>query len=127
MDVRKVDFLQGIAINDVASGAIVRGAVGPDDAILIRRDDEFFIVGAQCSHYHGELADGLVAQDTIRCPLHHACFSLRTGTSLRAPAWMRLPVGAPSGLAIGYLPAKSSRRKMPQPWWQRRHMRHRPP
>jgi apoptosis-inducing factor 3 len=86
MDVKKVDFLQGIAINEVASGAIVRGVVGSEDAILIRRDDEFFIVGAQCSHYHGELADGLVAQDTIRCPLHHACFSLRTGTALRAPA-----------------------------------------
>ena len=86
MDVKKVDFLQGIAINDVANGTIVRGMVGSEDAILIRRDDEFFILGAQCSHYHGELADGLVAQDTIRCPLHHACFSLRTGTALRAPA-----------------------------------------
>jgi apoptosis-inducing factor 3 len=86
MDAKKVDFLQGIAINELATGAIVRGTVGSEDAILIRGDDEFFIVGAQCSHYHGELSDGLVAQDTIRCPLHHACFSLRNGTALRAPA-----------------------------------------
>ena len=86
MDEKKVDFLQGIAINDLPSDVIVRGVVGSEDAILIRRGDDFFVIGAQCSHYHGELADGLVVEDTVRCPLHHACFSLRTGTALRAPA-----------------------------------------
>jgi apoptosis-inducing factor 3 len=86
MDAKKIDFLQGIAINDVPSGAIVRGVVDSEDAILVRRGDDFFFVGAQCSHYHGELADGLIVGDTVRCPLHHACFSLRTGTALKAPA-----------------------------------------
>jgi apoptosis-inducing factor 3 len=86
MDAKKIDFRQGVAVNDLANGAILRGVVGAEDAILIRRGDDFFAIGAQCSHYHGELADGLIVDDTIRCPLHHACFSLRTGTALRAPA-----------------------------------------
>jgi NADPH-dependent 2,4-dienoyl-CoA reductase/sulfur reductase-like enzyme/nitrite reductase/ring-hydroxylating ferredoxin subunit len=86
MDGKKIDFLQGVGVHDMAEGAILRGTVGAEDAILIRRGDDFFAIGAQCSHYHGELADGLIVDDTIRCPLHHACFSLRTGTALRAPA-----------------------------------------
>jgi NADPH-dependent 2,4-dienoyl-CoA reductase/sulfur reductase-like enzyme/nitrite reductase/ring-hydroxylating ferredoxin subunit len=80
------DFRAGIEIDVVPDGAILRGRVAEEEAILVRRGDAYFAVGGQCTHYHGSLASGLVVDDTIRCPLHHACFDLRTGAALRAPA-----------------------------------------
>jgi apoptosis-inducing factor 3 len=80
------DFRGGMEIRDILDGAIVAGRVDAEEAILVRRGEEFFAVGAQCTHYHGALANGLAVDDTIRCPLHHACFSLRSGVALRAPA-----------------------------------------
>ena len=81
----------GIAVDDLPDGAMLQGKVGDDDVILARRGDEFFAVGANCTHYGGPLANGLMLGDELRCPLHHACFSLRTGEALRAPAFDAIP------------------------------------
>jgi NADPH-dependent 2,4-dienoyl-CoA reductase/sulfur reductase-like enzyme/nitrite reductase/ring-hydroxylating ferredoxin subunit len=80
------NLADGLAVGAVQPGGMVLGRVGDEDVVLARAGDEFFAVGAHCTHYHGALADGLVVGDTVRCPLHHACFSLRSGEALRAPA-----------------------------------------
>jgi len=80
------DLGAGIALADVPDGGAVQGRAGDDDVILIRRGDALHAVGAHCTHYHAPLADGLIDGDTVRCPWHHARFSLRTGEALRAPA-----------------------------------------
>src|ERR1700719_4716947 len=80
------DFKSGFPVGDLQEGGSVIGQVDGEDAILVRSGNEFFAVGADCTHYHGPLSDGLIVGDTVRCPWHHACFSLRSGEALRAPA-----------------------------------------
>jgi NADPH-dependent 2,4-dienoyl-CoA reductase/sulfur reductase-like enzyme/nitrite reductase/ring-hydroxylating ferredoxin subunit len=85
-DPKGFDFRSGVPLQQIPDGAIVAGHLGDVEIIVVRRGAEFFAVGAHCTHYHGPLADGLLVGDTVRCPWHHACFSLRTGEALRAPA-----------------------------------------
>jgi len=81
-----VDLSKGVSATGLEDGGMLLGHVGDKDVVLVRSGSELFAVGANCTHYRGPLAEGLVVGDTIRCPLHHACFSLRTGEALRAPA-----------------------------------------
>lgn len=87
----KPDFKSGFPIRDVPDGGMVLGQVDGEDVLLARRSEELFAVGAYCTHYHGPLADGLAIGEEVRCPWHHACFSLRTGEALRAPALDPVP------------------------------------
>jgi NADPH-dependent 2,4-dienoyl-CoA reductase/sulfur reductase-like enzyme/nitrite reductase/ring-hydroxylating ferredoxin subunit len=80
------DFSQGVKLADIAEGATLGGRVGDEPVLLSRFDGELFAVGGTCTHYGGALADGVNSGQSVRCPLHHACFSLRTGEVLRAPA-----------------------------------------
>ncbi|MBI4219706.1 MAG: Rieske 2Fe-2S domain-containing protein, partial [Chloroflexi bacterium] len=80
------DFAAGIPFSSLADGRAVRGHVGEDPVILIRRADQVFAIGASCTHYGGPLDEGLVVGDTVRCPWHHACFDLKSGDALRSPA-----------------------------------------
>lgn len=85
-DVEKLDLKLGVRIANIPDHGMLSGVVEGEDVLVVRRGAEFFAIGAHCTHYHGPLADGLVVDDTVRCPWHHACFSLRTGEALRAPA-----------------------------------------
>src|SRR6516225_5461752 len=85
------DLATGYPAGDLQDGRMIQGRVGDEDVILARHKDEFFAVGAGCTHYHGPLAEGLIVGDELRCPLHHACFSLRTGLALCAPAFDSIP------------------------------------
>src|SRR4051812_42869985 len=80
------DLAAGIAVAGVPEGRLLAGHVGEEAVLLTRQGNEWFAIGAVCSHYSGPLAEGLMVGDTVRCPWHHACFSLRTGQALRPPA-----------------------------------------
>ena len=80
------DLAQGLTFAQLADGAMLLGHVGDQAVLLARRGQEVFAIGATCTHYGGPLAEGLLVEDTVRCPWHHACFSLRTGEALRPPA-----------------------------------------
>src|SRR5262245_31398656 len=80
------DLTRGISLHDFGDKTMIVGKVGDAEVLVVKQGSECFAIGAHCTHYKGPLVDGLVVGDTVRCPWHHACFSLRTGERLRPPA-----------------------------------------
>jgi NADPH-dependent 2,4-dienoyl-CoA reductase/sulfur reductase-like enzyme/nitrite reductase/ring-hydroxylating ferredoxin subunit len=81
------DLGKGVPLSSIPASGSLLGYVGDDAVLLVRHGAEVFAIGAECTHYHGPLADGVVADGVVRCPWHHACFDVRTGEALHAPAF----------------------------------------
>ncbi|MGV8959027.1 MAG: FAD-dependent oxidoreductase [Stenotrophomonas sp.] len=84
------DFSLGVPLQEVPDSGVLAGQVEGVAVLLARREGQVYAVSGTCTHYGAPLAEGLVVDDQIRCPWHHACFSLRTGQALRAPAFAGL-------------------------------------
>lgn len=113
------DLAKGVPLASVSAAGVLAGYVDGSPVLLVRMDDGLHAVSGLCTHYGAPLADGLVVDDEIRCPWHHACFSLRTGAALRAPAFAALAtwrveiVGETVFVRAGETAARPSRPRAP--------------
>ncbi|MNB77572.1 3-phenylpropionate/cinnamic acid dioxygenase ferredoxin--NAD(+) reductase component [Pseudomonas fluorescens] len=113
------DLAKGVPLASVSAAGVLAGHVDGSPVLLVRMDDGLHAVSGLCTHYGAPLADGLVVDDEIRCPWHHACFSLRTGAALRAPAFAALAtwrveiVGETVFVRTGETAARPSRPRAP--------------
>jgi 3-phenylpropionate/trans-cinnamate dioxygenase ferredoxin reductase subunit len=80
------DLSRGIDLGGLPEDGMQLGRIGDEPALLVRHQGDCFAIGASCTHYGGPLAQGILADGAVRCPWHHACFSLRTGEAVRPPA-----------------------------------------
>lgn len=81
------DLSSGIASADLGEGQIIAGQADGIDMVLVRQDGRVCALSALCTHLKAPLADGIVANGTIRCPWHHARFNIETGEAVGAPAF----------------------------------------
>ena len=85
-DLEGPDFEKGCRIETVPDQGMLLGHAFGEAILVAKKGDQLFAIGATCTHYGGPLAKGLMVGNTVRCPWHHACFDLRTGEAIAAPA-----------------------------------------
>src|SRR6185312_12271198 len=82
------DLASGIPDSLLADGALLVGHVGDKPVLVARRGSEVLAGGAKFTHYGAPPGGGLMGGETARCPWHPACFRLRRGEAIAAPALM---------------------------------------
>lgn len=60
--------------------------IGRKRIALINVDGEFFAIDDTCTHEEASLSEGDLYGDIVECPLHGACFNVRTGEVEAFPA-----------------------------------------
>jgi 3-phenylpropionate/trans-cinnamate dioxygenase ferredoxin subunit len=79
------------ALEEVEEEDVVRfDHDGRTFAVYRDPDGAVFCTDGLCTHEQVHLADGLVLDDTIECPMHNGRFNYKTGEALRTPACVAL-------------------------------------
>ena len=60
--------------------------IGDTPVAVVRLADGIFAVNDVCTHEYALLTDGYCEDGKLECPLHQACFDIRTGAALNEPA-----------------------------------------
>lgn len=82
----EVEFHAVAKTGDLEQGDAMQVTVGRKEIALYNVDGEFYATDDICTHAYASLADGYVEGDQIECPLHGACFDIKTGKALTPPA-----------------------------------------
>ncbi|MEV4643433.1 bifunctional 3-phenylpropionate/cinnamic acid dioxygenase ferredoxin subunit [Saccharopolyspora sp. NPDC049357] len=77
------------AAADIPVGESVR-VQGSVAIAVFNADGTFYAIDDTCTHQDASLSDGWLEDCAVECPLHAACFDLRTGKPSGPPA--RKPV-----------------------------------
>jgi len=105
------DLSGGVELSSLRENEPLLGHAHGEAVLLVRQGETVSAVSATCTHYGGPLAEGLVVGETLRCPWHHARFSLKTGEAVGAPALN--PIGCFEVIRSGERVAVGARRTVP--------------
>ena len=84
-------FAPTIATSALAPGAMRVVVVGRERVLLANVGGVFHALADRCGHAGAPLSRGTLAEHVVECPLHFACFDVRTGALLSGPVSADVP------------------------------------
>lgn len=79
-------FVDALAFAELPEKGFVVRTVADTELVFARLGDEVFAVENRCSHALATFDDGRLRGYRLMCPLHGACFDIRTGEPFGPPA-----------------------------------------
>ncbi|HXJ77596.1 MAG TPA: non-heme iron oxygenase ferredoxin subunit [Candidatus Methylomirabilis sp.] len=78
--------------SDVAAGQMKWVAVDRERLLLVNVEGAFYALSDACGHQRVPLSGGRLDGYVVECPLHFACFDVRTGRLLSGPIADDVPI-----------------------------------
>ena len=72
-------------VSELSPGAMKWVVIDRERVLIAHVDGAFYALRDCCGHLGAPLSTGTLAGYVIECPLHYACFDVRTGKLLSGP------------------------------------------
>jgi nitrite reductase/ring-hydroxylating ferredoxin subunit len=80
------EFVPVGKLTDLQPGQMKWVAVDRERVLLVNVDGRYYALDDRCGHRWAPLSRGTLRGHVVECPLHFACFDVRTGALLSGPA-----------------------------------------
>jgi naphthalene 1,2-dioxygenase system ferredoxin subunit len=81
-----VSWQEVARFGDIPDDEGFRVEVAGNAIALFKYEGEVYAIDDTCTHAEASLATGFLEDCQIECPLHQACFDIRTGKVTQGPA-----------------------------------------
>lgn len=86
------EFVPVSKITDLQPGQMKWVAVDRERVLLVNVEGTYYALKDQCGHQWAPLSRGKLQGHVVECPLHFACFDVRTGRLLGGPVAVDVPI-----------------------------------
>ena len=85
-----VTWIDACATEDIDTDDVMRFDHGERSFAIYNVEGDFFATDGYCTHEKQHLADGLIDDGIIECPLHMGQFDIETGEAIAGPVCINL-------------------------------------
>jgi len=72
--------------SEIGMGKMKKVVLGDKEVLIVNVDGSFYAVDNLCTHYGGDLSEGVLEGNVVTCPNHGSKFDVITGKVVSPPA-----------------------------------------
>ena len=78
-------YIPACLISDIPIGKMKKVQVDGIDVLIANVNGKFYAVSSECTHFGGDLSEGVLKGNIVVCPNHKARFDVTTGKVVSPP------------------------------------------
>jgi nitrite reductase/ring-hydroxylating ferredoxin subunit len=86
------EYVRVCKVSDLQPGQMKWVAVDRERVLLVNVEGTYYALKDECGHQRAPLSKGKLQGHIVECPLHFACFDVRTGRLLSGPVAVDVPI-----------------------------------
>ena len=81
----KIRYVRACDVSEIPAGKMKKIQVDGIDVLITNLNGKFYAVSSECTHFGGDLSEGILNGNVVVCPNHKARFDVTTGNVVSPP------------------------------------------
>ena len=79
-------YVRAAGKSEIEVGRMKKVVLGEQEVLIVNVNGSYYAVSSECTHYGGDLSQGVLEGSVVTCPNHQAKFDVTTGKVVSPPA-----------------------------------------